>query len=377
VTAGASGPGGRARPSPCSSRRRGAPPAPASPPSGARRRGDRPRDGTMRAARHAGRAAPGGSARTASAPCPPRTRRGRRPRHPSSIAGGALQHRARGRGLGVDAVDPRRRGSPSRGFPRRRSRESPARSRTSARPRPLTTATSTPGRAISRSSARRVGSGIAASSGRSTMGASVPSKSSSSTSRPVRLQASAQPGTRSSAWGSILVRLHPSRSAVRGLPPPAAAGTFRAEATESAGTPHPPDFRTFALLALPRPHSSPMSWIDQVKLDDRGLVPVVAQDARTGEVLMLAWANAEALRRTLDTGRATYWSRSRGELWTKGETSGNAQAGGGGARGLRRRRRALPRAPDRPRLPHRRARLLLPRGRRRRAGAGRTIRATS
>ena len=69
-----------------------------------------------------------------------------------------------------------------------------------------------------------------------------------------------------------------------------------------------------------------MSWIDQVKLDDRGLVPVVAQDARTGEVLMLAWANAEALRRTADTGRATYWSRSRGELWTKGETSGNAQA---------------------------------------------------
>jgi phosphoribosyl-AMP cyclohydrolase / phosphoribosyl-ATP pyrophosphohydrolase len=68
-----------------------------------------------------------------------------------------------------------------------------------------------------------------------------------------------------------------------------------------------------------------MSWIDQVKLDDRGLVPVVAQDARTGEVLMLAWANAEALRRTLDTGRATYWSRSRAELWTKGETSGNAQ----------------------------------------------------
>jgi phosphoribosyl-ATP pyrophosphohydrolase/phosphoribosyl-AMP cyclohydrolase len=69
-----------------------------------------------------------------------------------------------------------------------------------------------------------------------------------------------------------------------------------------------------------------MSWIDQVKLDDCGLVPVVAQDARTGEVLMLAWANAEALRRTAETGRATYWSRSRGELWTKGKTSGNAQA---------------------------------------------------
>lgn len=68
-----------------------------------------------------------------------------------------------------------------------------------------------------------------------------------------------------------------------------------------------------------------MSWLDEVKFDDRGLVPVVAQDARTGEVLMLAWANADALRLTRETGRAHYWSRSRGELWKKGETSGNAQ----------------------------------------------------
>jgi phosphoribosyl-ATP pyrophosphohydrolase/phosphoribosyl-AMP cyclohydrolase len=69
-----------------------------------------------------------------------------------------------------------------------------------------------------------------------------------------------------------------------------------------------------------------MSWIDQVKFDARGLVPVVAQDAASGEVLMLAWANAEALRLTQESGRATYWSRSRGELWEKGATSGNAQA---------------------------------------------------
>jgi phosphoribosyl-AMP cyclohydrolase / phosphoribosyl-ATP pyrophosphohydrolase len=68
-----------------------------------------------------------------------------------------------------------------------------------------------------------------------------------------------------------------------------------------------------------------MSWLDEVKFDDRGLVPVIAQDARTGEVLMLAWANADALRLTRETGRAHYWSRSRGELWKKGETSGNAQ----------------------------------------------------
>jgi len=66
-------------------------------------------------------------------------------------------------------------------------------------------------------------------------------------------------------------------------------------------------------------------WLDEVKFDDRGLVPVVAQDAGSGEVLMLAWANAEALRLTLETGRAHYWSRSRGELWKKGETSGHAQ----------------------------------------------------
>lgn len=68
-----------------------------------------------------------------------------------------------------------------------------------------------------------------------------------------------------------------------------------------------------------------MSWLDQVKFDDRGLVPVVAQDTRTGEVLMLAWANADALRLTVETGRAHYWSRSRGELWKKGDTSGHAQ----------------------------------------------------
>ena len=68
-----------------------------------------------------------------------------------------------------------------------------------------------------------------------------------------------------------------------------------------------------------------MSWLDEVKFDDRGLVPVVAQDARTGEVLMLAWSNAEALRLTRESGRAHYWSRSRGELWRKGDTSGNVQ----------------------------------------------------
>ena len=56
-----------------------------------------------------------------------------------------------------------------------------------------------------------------------------------------------------------------------------------------------------------------------------GLVPAVAQDHRTGEVLMLAWMNAGAVARTLRTGRVTYWSRSRRAFWTKGETSGHVQ----------------------------------------------------
>ncbi len=56
-----------------------------------------------------------------------------------------------------------------------------------------------------------------------------------------------------------------------------------------------------------------------------GLLPVVAQDAESGEVLMLAWMNAEAVARTLETGRVTYWSRSRQAFWVKGETSGHLQ----------------------------------------------------
>ena len=62
-----------------------------------------------------------------------------------------------------------------------------------------------------------------------------------------------------------------------------------------------------------------------LRYDQRGLLPAIAQDATTGEVLMLAWMNAEAVAQTLATGRVTYWSRSRNAFWTKGETSGNAQ----------------------------------------------------
>ena len=69
-----------------------------------------------------------------------------------------------------------------------------------------------------------------------------------------------------------------------------------------------------------------LSWIDQVKWDDRGLVTAVAQDARSGRVLMVAWMNREALEQTASTQQAVYFSRSRNRLWRKGEESGNTQA---------------------------------------------------
>ncbi|WP_456390902.1 phosphoribosyl-AMP cyclohydrolase [Profundibacter sp.] len=62
-----------------------------------------------------------------------------------------------------------------------------------------------------------------------------------------------------------------------------------------------------------------------LKFDDKGLIPAIAQDQGTGEVLMMAWMNAEAVAHTLETGRVTYWSRSRSAFWVKGETSGHVQ----------------------------------------------------
>ena len=59
--------------------------------------------------------------------------------------------------------------------------------------------------------------------------------------------------------------------------------------------------------------------------DDKGLIPAIAQDAETGEVLMMAWMNAEAVAKTIETRRITYWSRSRASFWVKGETSGHIQ----------------------------------------------------
>lgn len=62
-----------------------------------------------------------------------------------------------------------------------------------------------------------------------------------------------------------------------------------------------------------------------LKYNDAGLIPAIAQDAASGEVLMMAWMNAESVARTLDTGRVTYWSRSRQAFWVKGDTSGHVQ----------------------------------------------------
>ena len=66
-------------------------------------------------------------------------------------------------------------------------------------------------------------------------------------------------------------------------------------------------------------------WLDEVQFNEKGLVPVIAQQKESGRVLMLAWANREALLETAETGRGVYFSRSRGKLWRKGEESGNVQ----------------------------------------------------
>ncbi|MDO4230843.1 MAG: phosphoribosyl-AMP cyclohydrolase [Lautropia sp.] len=66
-------------------------------------------------------------------------------------------------------------------------------------------------------------------------------------------------------------------------------------------------------------------WLDELRWQDDGLLPAIAQDAATGRVLMVAWMNREALQETVQTGRGVYFSRSRGKLWRKGEESGNWQ----------------------------------------------------
>jgi len=66
-------------------------------------------------------------------------------------------------------------------------------------------------------------------------------------------------------------------------------------------------------------------WLDDLRWDADGLIPAIAQEAASGKVLMFAWMNREALARTVETGEAVYWSRSRARLWHKGEESGHVQ----------------------------------------------------
>ena len=70
---------------------------------------------------------------------------------------------------------------------------------------------------------------------------------------------------------------------------------------------------------------SHQTWLDEIKWTDDGLVPAIAQDAKTGKVMMFAWMNRDSLAETVETGYAVYWSRSRQKLWRKGEASGHQQ----------------------------------------------------
>ena len=86
--------------------------------------------------------------------------------------------------------------------------------------------------------------------------------------------------------------------------------------------------RTFFLELEEKPDSTlvPLDTVlENLAFDSKGLIPVIAQDATTKEVLMLAWMNKDALLETMKTGFVTYWSRSRNELWRKGKTSGHTQ----------------------------------------------------
>ena len=68
-----------------------------------------------------------------------------------------------------------------------------------------------------------------------------------------------------------------------------------------------------------------MSFIDNLKFNDQGLIPAIIQEEGTGRVLMMAWMNADSIKSTLETGKTHFWSRSRQQYWMKGESSGNTQ----------------------------------------------------
>jgi phosphoribosyl-AMP cyclohydrolase len=68
-----------------------------------------------------------------------------------------------------------------------------------------------------------------------------------------------------------------------------------------------------------------MNWLDEIRFDEKGLIPAIAQDVSSGKILMMAWMNRESLRLSAEKKEAVYWSRSRGKLWHKGEESGHTQ----------------------------------------------------
>lgn len=68
-----------------------------------------------------------------------------------------------------------------------------------------------------------------------------------------------------------------------------------------------------------------MNWLDEIRFDDKGLIPAITQDAASGKILMMAWMSRESLRLTAEKKQAVYWSRSREKLWHKGEESGHTQ----------------------------------------------------
>ena len=114
-------------------------------------------------------------------------------------------------------------------------------------------------------------------------------------------------------------------------------------------------------------------WLDEVVWDDQGLVPVVAQEAATGDVLMFAWMNREALERTVASGEAVYWSRRATQALAQGRGVRSRPEGARDAPRLRQRRAAAQgRADRRHRLPHRAPQLLLSQARRRPVGSGRS-----
>ena len=76
---------------------------------------------------------------------------------------------------------------------------------------------------------------------------------------------------------------------------------------------------------MSQPSNNQNDWLNQVSWNEQGLVAVIAQEADTGDVLMMAWMNRESLQKTVETGEAIYWSRSRNKLWHKGEESGHIQ----------------------------------------------------